>query len=223
VKSALSQRTDFPFNVIAVDNHSGDGTTASCSRSSPNVIPALKHRIPGRGWTSRSGGCWNEAIYPTDCGRYAVHARFGRPLPRRSGLQRLVDLLRRANCAMAVGGVPPSSTGPGGDPAGLIAHREWTEANGANNLLRVNGLGGARAFDTALLRRIGFPNVGYGEDYAVALRLSGSTGSAGSTTASTTAAVGGEYRCRPFRRADEPPRPLQRTGSELWRSGRAER
>lgn len=57
-------------------------------------------------------------------------------------------------------------------PPGLIDHREWTDDNGHNNALRINGLGAPRAFDTALLRRIGFPNVGYGEDYAVALRLS---------------------------------------------------
>ena len=57
-------------------------------------------------------------------------------------------------------------------PPGLIDHREWTAANGHNNALRINGLGAPRSFNTAVLRRIGFPNVGYGEDYAVALRMS---------------------------------------------------
>jgi hypothetical protein len=56
-------------------------------------------------------------------------------------------------------------------PPGLIDHREWTQANGHNNALRINGLGAPRAFNTSVLRQIGFPNVGYGEDYAVALRI----------------------------------------------------
>jgi hypothetical protein len=57
-------------------------------------------------------------------------------------------------------------------PPGIIDHREWTRENGRNNALRINGLGAPRAFDTAILRRVGFPNVSYGEDYAVALRIS---------------------------------------------------
>ena len=57
-------------------------------------------------------------------------------------------------------------------PPGVIDHREWTDINGRNNALRINGLGAPRAFDTELLRAIGFLNVGYGEDYAIALRLS---------------------------------------------------
>jgi hypothetical protein len=56
-------------------------------------------------------------------------------------------------------------------PPGLIDHREWTEENGHNNALRINGLGAPRAFDTRLMRKIGFLNVSYGEDYAAALRI----------------------------------------------------
>jgi hypothetical protein len=56
-------------------------------------------------------------------------------------------------------------------PPGLIDHREWTGANGRNNALRINGLGAPRAFDVSVLRQFGFPNVSYGEDYAVALRI----------------------------------------------------
>ena len=44
--------------------------------------------------------------------------------------------------------------------------------NGPNNALRINGLGAPRAFYTPLLRKIRFPNVSYGEDYAVGLALS---------------------------------------------------
>ncbi len=56
-------------------------------------------------------------------------------------------------------------------PPGLVDHSEWTDENGHNNALRVNGLGAPRAFLTALMRDIGFPNVSYGEDYAAALRV----------------------------------------------------
>ena len=56
-------------------------------------------------------------------------------------------------------------------PPGLIDHREWTEENGRNNALRINGLGAPRAFRTDLLRKNRFLNVSYGEDYAIVLRL----------------------------------------------------
>jgi GT2 family glycosyltransferase len=170
VESALAQKTDFPFNVIVVNNHSTDDTTALLAELAARH-PALKHIVPERRDLS-TGGCWNEAIHSDRCGRYAVQLDSDDLYCCTDALQRLVDLLRRGNCAMVVG----SYTLVDGDlneiPPGLIAHREWTEANGRNNALRINGLGAPRAFDTALLRRIGFPNVGYGEDYAVALRLS---------------------------------------------------
>ncbi len=170
VKSALAQRTDFPFNVIVVDNHSGDGTTRRLAELACRH-PALKHRVPERGDLT-IGGCWNEAIFSDDCGRYAVQLDSDDLYRGEEVLQRLVDLLRRGDCAMAVGAYTLVNEELEEIPPGLIDHREWTDANGRNNALRVNGLGAPRAFDTALLRRIGFPNVGYGEDYAVALRLS---------------------------------------------------
>ena len=170
VKSALTQRTDFPFNVIVVDNHSGDGTTERLAELAGRH-PALKHRIPERRDLT-IGGCWNEAIYSGDCGRYAVQLDSDDLYRGEEVLKRLVELLRRGDCAMAVGAYTLVNEALEEIPPGLIDHREWTDANGRNNALRINGLGAPRAFDTALLRRIGFPNVGYGEDYAVALRLS---------------------------------------------------
>ena len=56
-------------------------------------------------------------------------------------------------------------------PPGIIDHREWTEKNGRNNALRVNGLGAPRAFYMPLIRKLHFPNTSYGEDYAVGLRI----------------------------------------------------
>ena len=170
VNSALAQRTDFPFNVIVVDNHSTDGTTALLAGLARRH-PAVKHRIPGRRDLT-IGGCWNEAIYSDCCGRYAVQLDSDDLYRGDDVLQRLVDLLRRENCAMAVGAYTLVDERLREIPPGLIDHREWTDANGRNNALRVNGLGAPRAFATEALRRVGFPNVGYGEDYAVALRLS---------------------------------------------------
>jgi glycosyltransferase involved in cell wall biosynthesis len=170
VASALSQRTDFPFNVIVVDNHSTDGTTERLAGLAVRH-PGLKHLVPGRRDLS-IGGCWNEAIFSDLCGRYAVQLDSDDLYRGDDALQRLVDLLRRGDCAMAVGSYTLVDERLREIPPGLIDHREWTDANGRNNALRINGLGAPRAFDTSLLRRIGFPNCGYGEDYSVALRLS---------------------------------------------------
>jgi GT2 family glycosyltransferase len=170
VESALAQRTDFPFNLLVVDNHSTDGTTAILSDLAGRH-PALKHIIPKRRDLS-IGGCWNEAIFSEACGRYAVQLDSDDLYAGKDALGRLVDILRRGNCAMAVGSYTLVDENLREIPPGLINHREWTDENGRNNALRINGLGAPRAFDTAILRRIGFPNVGYGEDYAVALRLS---------------------------------------------------
>lgn len=57
-------------------------------------------------------------------------------------------------------------------PPGLIDHKEWTDENGPNNALRINGLGAPRAFYTPILREIGVPNTSYGEDYALGLQIS---------------------------------------------------
>jgi hypothetical protein len=170
IKSALLQRTDFPFNVIVVDNHSTDGTTGILAELAVRC-PALKHVIPERLDLS-IGGCWNEAIFSEDCGRYAVQLDSDDLYAGEDVLQRLVDALRRGNCALVVGAYTIVDEDLHEIPPGLIDHREWTDENGRNNALRINGLGAPRAFNTTILRRHGFPNVGYGEDYAVALRLS---------------------------------------------------
>jgi hypothetical protein len=56
-------------------------------------------------------------------------------------------------------------------PPGLIDHREWTDSNGHNNALRIAGMGAPRAYHVPTLRKFGFPNVSYGEDYAAVVRL----------------------------------------------------
>lgn len=169
VQSALSQETDFPFNVIVVDNHSTDGTTPVLSGLA-GEYPALKHILPGR-TDLGIGGCWNEALHSQACGRYAVQLDSDDLYSSSHTIQKMVGMLRQGNYAMAIGSYTLVNFRLEEIPPGLIDHREWTDENGHNNALRINGLGAPRAFNTGLMRNIGFFNVSYGEDYAAALRI----------------------------------------------------
>jgi len=168
VRSALAQQADFSFNVIVVDNHSTDRT--------PELLRSvgdsrLRHITPDRADLG-IGGCWNEAIYSPDCGRYCVQLDSDDLYANELVLRRIVEVLESGPYAMVVGAYTLVDFSLREIPPGLIDHREWSRENGHNNALRVNGLGAPRAFNTAVLRRIGFPNVSYGEDYAVAIRIS---------------------------------------------------
>jgi glycosyltransferase involved in cell wall biosynthesis len=170
VESALSQETNFPFNIIVVDNHSTDGTTSILSdlaRQHSN----LKHIIPKR-TDLGIGGCWNEALKNKACGRYIVQLDSDDLYSSSRTLQKMVDMLRQDNHAMVIGSYTLVNSNLEEIPPGLIDHHEWTDDNGHNNALRINGLGAPRAFSTDLMREIGFLNVSYGEDYAAALRIS---------------------------------------------------
>jgi 23S rRNA pseudoU1915 N3-methylase RlmH len=169
VKSAVSQETDFPFNVIVVDNHSTDGTTAVLSNLA-RQYSNLKHIVPKR-IDLAIGGCWNEALHSETCGRYAVQLDSDDLYGSSRTLQKMVDMLRQGNYAMVIGSYTLVDSKLEEIPPGLIDHREWTDENGHNNALRINGLGAPRAFNTDLMRKIGFLNVSYGEDYAAALRI----------------------------------------------------
>ncbi len=167
VQSALVQSGDFEFNVIVVDNHSTDRTTEILRGISDLRV---KHIVPERRDLG-IGGCWNEAIYSKDCGQYVVQLDSD-DLYLNSALRRIVTELEAGPYAMVIGSYTMVDFSLKEIPPGLIDHREWTRDNGRNNALRINGLGAPRAFNTSVLRRIGFPNVSYGEDYAVALRIS---------------------------------------------------
>ncbi|MBN1365269.1 MAG: DUF4922 domain-containing protein [Syntrophaceae bacterium] len=167
--SALEQKTDFPFNIIVVDNHSTDGTTGILKRFAAKY-PHLHHIIPSRRDLG-IGGCWNEAIYSPHCGRYVVQLDSDDLYSSPQSVQKIVDTLRKGQYAMVVGSYSLVNEKLKQIPHGFIGHREWTRENGHNNLLRVNGMGAPRAFNSSVVRRFGFPNVSYGEDYAVALRI----------------------------------------------------
>lgn len=169
VFSALDQLTDFPFNVIVVDNHSTDGTTSILRRLSDD--PRLIHIIPDSTdlWI---GGCWNLALAHNQCGRFAVQLDSDDIYSSSSTLQTIVDHFRRQPCAMVIGSYSLTDINLQPIPPGIIDHREWTDTNGRNNALRINGLGAPRAFATAIARQMPMPNVSYGEDYAMGLRIS---------------------------------------------------
>lgn len=169
IKSALSQKTDFPFNIIVADNHSTDGTTTMLSNLASSYS-TLHHIIPVR-TDLGIGGCWNEALYAQTCGRYAVQLDSDDLYSSPETLQKIVHMLRRDKCAMVIGSYTIVDFNLNEIPPGLIDHREWTHENGHNNALRINGLGAPRAFDTSAMRNIGFQNVSYGEDYAAALQI----------------------------------------------------
>ena len=177
IRSVLSQETDFPFNLIVVDNHSTDGTTELIEEDSPNPSQGgefqatIVHLIPER-TDLGIGGCWDLAIRHPQCGRYAVQLDSDDLYSDPHTLQHIVDTFRRERCAMVVGSYRLCNFALETLPPGIIDHREWTAENGMNNALRINGLGAPRAFYTPVIREIGFPNVSYGEDYAVGIAIS---------------------------------------------------
>lgn len=170
VRSALSQITDFPFNVLVVDNHSTDGTTSLLEQAAVDDS-RLIHLIPST-HDLGIGGCWNEAVNNPQCGSYCVQLDSDDVYSGSDTLQKIVDTFLRSDAAMVIGSYQMTDFDMNPIPPGVIDHKEWTAQNGPNNALRVNGLGAPRAFNTAVIRRVGFPNVSYGEDYAVALAIS---------------------------------------------------
>ncbi len=169
VISALSQKTDFPFNVIVVDNHSTDGTTEILSSLAADE--RLVHLIPTR-TDLCIGGCWNYAINDAHCGRFAVQLDSDDLYSSENTLQAIVNAFHEQKAAMIVGSYRMCDFDLNTLPPGLISHNEWTEDNGCNNALRINGLGAPRAFFTPLVRQHQFPNTSYGEDYAMGLAFS---------------------------------------------------
>ena len=169
IKSVLEQETDFKFNVIIIDNHSTDGTTECIDRYKDNE--KVVHIVPER-TDLGIGGCWNMGIDHPACGRYAVQLDSDDLYSSPKTLQTIVDKFRTEKCAMVIGSYRMTNFSLDTLPPGVIDHKEWTDGNGHNNALRINGLGAPRAFYTPLLREIRVPNTSYGEDYALGLAFS---------------------------------------------------
>ena len=168
ITSVLKQKASFAFNILVVDNHSTDKT--------PQIIDSFDdervvHIIPSRNDLG-IGGCWQLAVNDARCGRFAVQLDSDDIYSDENTLQRVVDGFYQQQCAMLIGSYRICDFQLNTLPPGVIDHREWTEENGRNNALRINGLGAPRAFFTPVIREVEFPNVSYGEDYAVGLQIS---------------------------------------------------
>jgi hypothetical protein len=170
VQSAVKQKADFSFNVLVVDNHSTDGTMDLLAKLAQQDA-RMKRIIPAR-HDLGIGGCWNEALLSEHCGKYAVQLDSDDIYADEQTLQKVVNEFARGDFAMVIGSYRLVNFALQEIPPGVIDHREWTSENGRNNALRINGLGAPRAFRTELARKALLPNVSYGEDYAIALRLS---------------------------------------------------
>lgn len=169
IRSVLSQKTDFPFNLIIVDNHSTDGTTEAIDEFAGD--PRVIHIVPERDDLG-IGGCWNLGVNNEACGKFAVQLDSDDVYADENTLAKMVAAFYEQNCAMVVGTYKLTDIDLNTIPPGIIDHKEWTPENGRNNALRINGLGAPRAFYTPVLREIKVPNTSYGEDYALGLAFS---------------------------------------------------
>ena len=170
VASALSQKTDFPYNVIVVDNHSTDGTSGLLRKLSSEYKNLFVISLPEK--NRGIGGCWNYAIEQSYCGMFSVQLDSDDIYIDEFTLKKIVDKFYETSAAAVVGSYKLTDFNLNEIPPGVITHPEWTDENGMNNALRINGFGAPRAFYTPVIRDIKFPDVSYGEDYAVMLAVS---------------------------------------------------
>lgn len=169
VNSALCQQCDFAFNVIVIDNDSTDGTREIIDTVNDDRIVVIKVDSKEN---LGIGGCWNRALLSDKCGRFAIQLDSDDLYNSPQVLSKIVTKFRTGSFGMVIGSYEMVDFEGNPLPPGLITHDEWTDSNGPNNALRINGFGAPRAFYTPIARRFLFPNVSYGEDYAMALRIS---------------------------------------------------
>lgn len=170
VASALAQKAKFETNVIVVDNFSDDGTGEILQDLAAKNARLIIH-TPSRK-DLLIGGCWNAALSSPNVGKFAIQLDSDDLYSSTDVVQRMVDQFYLQKCAAVVGSYKLVNFDLKEIPPGLIDHREWSNENGHNNALRINGLGAPRAVFTPIARQIGFPNTSYGEDYAMMLTIS---------------------------------------------------
>lgn len=169
IASALNQKTSFPYNVIVVDDNSEDGTVEQILKFKDN--PRLVYIAQDKTYHA-IGGNWNVAIHDPRCGRFALQLDSDDLYYDENTVQKFVDAFHEQRCAMVVGTYRMTDFDLNPLPPYVVDHKEWTDDNGRNNALRVNGLGAPRGFYVPVLRTMNFPTTKYGEDYAVGLRIS---------------------------------------------------
>ena len=170
INSVLKQKTGFNFNILVIDNYSNDGTTELINSFS-GADSRIVHIIPQR-QDLGIGGCWNEAIFNPECGKFSVQLDSDDVYRDEDTLRLIINKFEEEKVPMVIGSYAITNFDLEEIPPGIIDHREWTRENGRNNALRINGLGAPRAFYTPILRKIKIPNTSYGEDYAVGLAIS---------------------------------------------------
>ena len=175
IHSALNQkvREGYSFNVIVVDDNSTDGT-AEIIEKLKNQNEKLIYIAQDKTWHA-IGGNWNVAIHDPRCGKYAIQLDSDDTYFDETTVQRFIDAFEDkegTKYGMVIGTYQLTNMDGEILPPGVIDHREWTDENGRNNALRINGLGAPRGFYVPLLRTINYPTTKYGEDYAVGLRIS---------------------------------------------------
>lgn len=180
IRSALNQkvRAPYSFNVIVVDDNSIDGTTEIIKEIQSSLpfregsgLGSLIHIAQDPTWHA-IGGNWNVAIHDPRCGKYAIQLDSDDTYFDETTVQRFIDCFESGRFGMVIGTYQLTNMAGEILPPGVIDHREWTDDNGRNNALRINGLGAPRGFYVPLLRTINYPTTKYGEDYAVGLRIS---------------------------------------------------
>ena len=176
IRSALSQkvRAPYSFNVIVVDDNSTDGTKEIIKKLSVECLEFRDKLVvihQDKTWHA-IGGNWNVAINDQRCGKYAIQLDSDDTYFDETTVQKFIDCFEAGHFGMVIGTYQLTNMAGETLPPGVIDHREWTDDNGRNNALRINGLGAPRGFYVSLLRTINYPTTKYGEDYAVGLRIS---------------------------------------------------
>ena len=182
IHSALNQkvRDGYSFNVIVVDDNSTDGTAEIIDKLQMGNDKLVFIR-QDKTWHA-IGGNWNVAIHDPRCGKYAIQLDSDDTYFDETTVQKFIDTFEGTSnlstlnsnplYGMVIGTYQLTNMAGETLPPGVIDHREWTDDNGRNNALRINGLGAPRGFYVPLLRTINYPTTKYGEDYAVGLRIS---------------------------------------------------
>jgi len=132
IESAVKQKTDFPFNIIVVDNHSVDGTT-NIIKSFVVKDKRVVHLIPERKDLG-IGGCWSEATHHVSCGKFACQLDSDDIYKDKNTLQKIIDTFYKEKTVMVVGTYILTDFNLKEIPPGIIDHKEWTTENGHNNI-----------------------------------------------------------------------------------------